>query len=77
MNYLINRIGSIECSFHPDPFEFLIDEIIAQMLSIKVANIIRQRFLNVCDNEITPSIISQLDIEKYNLQGFQNAKHHT
>ena len=74
LSELINRVGPIECSLHSDPFEFLVDEVIEQMLSVKVADIIRQRFVSICNNEITPEKIANLDIEDIRQAGISKQK---
>ena len=43
LEVLINHIGDIKCHEHLDSFSFIIEEIVGQMLSNKVANVICDR----------------------------------
>ena len=53
---VISMIGPITYETHDeDPYEFLIHEIIEQMLSIKAGNKIFSRLVDLCDGKITPS----------------------
>lgn len=53
-------VGPISYSTHKDPYVFVIHEIIEQMLSVKVANIIFNRLVALCEGEISVESISKL-----------------
>lgn len=71
---VIETIGPIECSYHLDPFSFIVDEIVGQMLSNKVADVICQRLHDKCNGSITPESIEQLSISDLRNIGLSNAK---
>lgn len=68
---VISMIDPITYETHDeDLYEFLIHEIIEQMLSIKAGNKIFSRLVDLCDGKITPSKmnklkVSELQIPKY------------
>jgi DNA-3-methyladenine glycosylase II len=72
--WLLSTMGSIECSKHSDPFRFLVDEIIEQMLSVRVADIIRDRFYLLCEGDVSPDKILQLSIEQIRSVGISTQK---
>lgn len=57
---IISMVGPITYSTHEDPYVFVIHEIIEQMLSVKVANIIYNRLVDLCDGNICVESISKL-----------------
>lgn len=57
---VISMIGPLTYEIHYDPYEFLIHEIIEQMLSIKAGNKIFSRLVDLCGGKITPSQINKL-----------------
>ena len=57
---IISMVGPITYSIHEDPYVFVIHEIIEQMLSVKVANIIYNRLVDLCDGRISVASISKL-----------------
>lgn len=57
---IVSMVGPITYAPHDDPYVFVIHEIIEQMLSAKVANIIYSRLVNLCDGEISVQSISKL-----------------
>ena len=56
---VINRIGKIEYMTADDPYVFLIEHIVGQMLSNKVADLICSRLYDLC-GDISPKRIEQL-----------------
>lgn len=71
---LISMIGPLSYSVCDEYYTFLIHEIIEQMLSVKAAQRIYERLIEVCDGEITPQKISSLmDVEIKSI-GTSNAK---
>ena len=61
---VISIVGPITYETHDeDPFEFLVHEIIEQMLSVKAGNKIFSRLVDLCDGKITPEKIALLSID--------------
>lgn len=72
---VISMVGSITYETHDkDPYEFLIHEIIEQMLSVKAGNKIFSRLVDLCDGKITPLRISKLTNEQIKSIGTANSK---
>ena len=71
---VINSIGDIECSIHDNGYEFIIFQIIGQMLSNKVADVLVNRLLEKCNNEITPHKIINMGVQELRNIGVSNAK---
>ena len=72
---VISMVGSITYETHDkDPYEFLIHEIIEQMLSVKAGNKIFSRLVDLCDGKITPLRISKLTNEQIKSIGSANSK---
>ena len=59
---LIETIGNIECNIHNDSFSFIVEEIVGQMLSNKVATILNKRLVELCDGIIQPERINNKTI---------------
>ena len=77
LSKVIDKIGSIDYSAynnHPDSFLFLVREIVGQMISSSVKKVIWGRFMVLCDNAITPSIVSKLRLEQLRSIGLSQAK---
>lgn len=60
LSKVIDRIGALEAAQLEDPFRFLAREIVGQMLSIKVRDVIWQRIQETCGGSVTPSAILNL-----------------
>lgn len=72
---VISMIGSITYEIYDeDHYEFLIHEIIEQMLSIKAGNKIFSRLVDLCDGEVTPSKVNKLSDEQIKSIGTANSK---
>ena len=71
---LITMVGEISYAPHDDGFEFLIHEIVEQMLSIKVGAILFDRLINLCNGSITPEALSCLSTEDIKSIGLSSAK---
>lgn len=67
-------IGSISYELHEDGYSFLIHEIIEQMLSAKVANVIYGRLEEFCGGSICPDVINSLSDEQISSIGTSKAK---
>ena len=72
---IIEMIGPITYTPHEDEaYAHLIYNIIGQMLSNKVADIISDRMLDLCGGEVTPERVSSLTNEQIRGIGISNAK---
>lgn len=60
---VISMVGPITYETHDEaPYEFLVHEIIEQMLSVKAGNKIFSRLVELCNGKISPEIIDSLSI---------------
>lgn len=57
---VINKLGPLSYSLKSDGYEFLVHEIIEQMLSVKAASKIYSRLLSLCDGVVAPERIQKL-----------------
>lgn len=71
---VIDAIGDIECNIHSDAYSFIVDEIIGQMLSNKVADVISTRFSALCYGNVTVENVSLLTVNQLRGIGLSNAK---
>lgn len=71
---IISSIGPICYNLHDDGYEFLVHEIIEQMLSVKAASRISARLTDMCDGKIATDSISRLSIEELRQTGMSQAK---
>ena len=71
---VINLIGPIEIKKHTDGYKFLIREIVGQMLSNKVSDVMVLRLKNLCGGEITLNKIRNLTFEQLKSIGISTAK---
>ncbi len=72
---LISMVGPISYVVHDeDPYIFLLHEIIEQMLSVKAGNAIFQRLVNICEGEVSPSVIKALSDEQIKSIGTSSNK---
>jgi DNA-3-methyladenine glycosylase II len=67
-------IGGIEYRLYDDPYAFLVETIVGQMLSTKVADVISARIVNACSGSITPEAITKFSAEDLRSLGLSNAK---
>lgn len=61
---LISKYGLVEPDLYDDLFASIVFHIVGQMLSQKAARKIYLRFVDKCNNSITPSTISSLNVEE-------------
>lgn len=71
---VISSIGPIHYTLHDDGYEFLVHEIIEQMLSVKAGNRISTRLIDICQGKITPVSIAKLSVEEIRQAGMSQAK---
>lgn len=57
---VISMVGPITYVTHDNPYVFVIHEIIEQMLSVKAANSIYRRLVDLCNGDISVESISKL-----------------
>ena len=74
LNILFNLIGDLSYTLYDNPYAFLIKTIISQMLSNKVADVLYNRLLDLCKNNITPKKILNLNYTKLRNIGISNSK---
>ncbi|MCD8162044.1 MAG: hypothetical protein LUE09_00970 [Synergistaceae bacterium] len=67
-------VGSIETREHADGYSFLIYEIVGQMLSNKVADIMTSRLNALCDGNVSVEVINNLSFEQLKSIGISSAK---
>jgi DNA-3-methyladenine glycosylase II len=73
--FLYNQIGAIKILLNHDPFQFIIETIINQMLSNKVSDIISSRLKNLCyNNKISKDAIKKLSFEEIRSIGISQRK---
>ena len=74
LEMLINYIGDIECHEHLDAFAFIVEEIVGQMLSNKVADVISDRLYGICSGSLTVDALSNKTIDDLRAIGLSTAK---
>ena len=72
-NKVVQKVGTIVYSLDKDPFIFLINTIIGQMLSNKVADVLTDRFWLLCKDK-TPGGVLLLTNNQIREVGVSNAK---
>jgi DNA-3-methyladenine glycosylase II len=60
INKVIHLVGPISYKPYEDSYHFMIDTIVGQMLSNKVADIMCDRLSTLCNGQVTPKIINLL-----------------
>jgi DNA-3-methyladenine glycosylase II len=61
LSLVIARYGDLSFTLHTDEFAFIVETIIGQMLSNKVADVITNRFYTLCGNDLSPAVIDGLE----------------
>lgn len=69
----IDRIGLIERELTPDPFEALVESVVAQQISSKAATTVYNRLLAMLE-EVTPQSIAHADTEQIQQCGLSMRK---
>lgn len=57
---LIHKIGNLDYRLRDDPYKYLVETIIGQLISVKAAEAIIERLKNACGGEITLRAVSGL-----------------
>lgn len=74
---VIERIGRINYSSYSncqDSFVFITREIIGQMISSNVKKVIWDRFVKLCNNNISPNVVDKLSVEDLRSIGLSQSK---
>lgn len=71
---VISMVGTITYKPYVDSYAFLVSQIIGQMLSNKVADVIYSRLLGLCNGEINPRSVSSLTDDEIKSIGTASAK---
>lgn len=74
LKILFNLIGEISYTLYTDSYEFLVNTIIGQMLSNKVADIISNRLLDLCKGHVSPEKVIKLSYSELKNIGISNSK---
>lgn len=72
--WLIGRIGKISHVDTKDDFQFFVEQIVGQMLSIKVADVMIGRLTDYCRGTITVDAICSLSVEEFRSLGISTRK---
>lgn len=71
---VVDLVGKITYMTYSDPYIFLLDTIIGQMLSNKVADILTERVHQLCNDSVTPDAIALISDEKLREVGISYSK---
>ena len=74
LSAVIYKLGDLSYFLYEDSFSFLIDTIIGQMLSNKVADVISARVCGLCEGNILPEKLLALSISELRKAGLSLAK---
>lgn len=72
--FVIKHYGDLSYTPHSDPFAHIVESIIGQMLSNKVAEAIATRLYKLCGGEMAPASILSLDIPSLRSIGLSGQK---
>lgn len=74
LDKVISMVGAISYQLYADPYDFLIHEIIEQMLSVKSGYVIYSRLEKLCDGKIIPEVVGALTIKEIRSIGTSYSK---
>lgn len=74
MSKVIDLVGAITYNTYSDPYSFLVNTIIGQMLSNKVADIMSERLESLCNGHISLAKINKLTDSQIKSIGISNFK---
>lgn len=74
MANVIDLVGTITYEPYSDPYSFLVNTIIGQMLSNKVADIMSERLVKLCNGNVTVGKIIKLSDTQIKSIGISNSK---
>lgn len=72
--WLMDQIGAISYVEPKDDFQFLVEQIVGQMLSMKVAKVMMGRLTDLAKGEITVDVISRLTTDELRSIGISTRK---
>lgn len=72
--WLMERIGPLAHADLKDDFRFFIEQIVGQMLSIRVADLMTERLADLCRGEITAGRICSLSVDELKKTGISQRK---
>ena len=72
--FVYSLIGNLEYSLYEDRYRFLVDTIIGQMLSNKVADVFSKRLEILCGGDIIPSRLQKISEEEMRSIGLSRVK---
>lgn len=72
--WLMDKIGTISYAEPKDDFQFLVEQIVGQMLSMKVAKVMTGRLTDLGKGEITADVISRLTTDELRSIGISMRK---
>ena len=74
LSKIIDIIGDIEYATHSEGFSHIVEEIVGQMLSNKVADVLTERLRNLCGGKICVESIEKLNVDSIRSIGLSKAK---
>ncbi len=74
LSLVIDSIGELNISQHSNGFVFIIKEIVGQMISKKVQEIIWGRLVKLCKDEVSANVISNITIDQLSGIGLARTK---
>ncbi|MEQ8236257.1 MAG: DNA-3-methyladenine glycosylase 2 family protein [Syntrophomonadaceae bacterium] len=74
LRHVVDKIGDLMYTLHMDSFSFMVDTIIGQMLSSKVADVISDRMHSLCGGDVSPQTVAGLSLQNLRGIGLSNAK---
>ncbi|MDR0354699.1 MAG: DNA-3-methyladenine glycosylase 2 family protein [Deltaproteobacteria bacterium] len=72
--YVVDEIGELVYVLPDDPFLFMAETIIGQMLSNKVADVLSARMSLLCGGVVAPDVVSRLSVEQMRKIGLSKYK---
>ncbi len=71
---IIDKVGKCKIKSRKDHYLSFLRSIIGQQLSVRVADVIEERFMNYFDNKPSPEKILKADVESLRALGMSYAK---
>ena len=70
----IERVGDLSYTLYDEPYSFMVNTIIGQMLSNKVADVLSARMLALCGGSVSPAAVAALSEAELRGIGISSAK---
>lgn len=74
LSKLISMVGPLCYEIYEDPYDFVVHEIIEQMLSVKVGKVIYRRLVELCGGHLSPEAVQKLSEEEIRSIGTSKTK---